>query len=493
MVTTADSVATVSAVMIEQGGGGVRQQLSELIDNIRQGTRLARFRPIDPSRLTLSVDQLVLLVLLDLLLEIGSDWFSNQPNPDFSSWGLSYSSFTLMFLLLGAFLATRLTRSPAMLLPMLVLFFAASPLLYLVDLFMAMTLSYVGSETAIYYSIGIGILMLWMLLIPLRAFWVLNGKRLGRAVAAAAILYAVVLPVVFFIGDDSGYWYAEDNAPDPYAAYEALDAESLLFSQQSRLDAQLARLFPQRDRVADIYFVSFASDAHQEVFRREVGYVQRLMAERFDTAGRSVSLINHLKGYPQQPFATGTNLAYTLKRIGEVINPEEDIVILYLTSHGSDKHELSVAFGDLPLNNLTPIGLRAMLDAAGIKWRVVLVSACYSGGYVEPLSDDYTLVATASAKDRQSFGCSNENDFTYFGEALFKGQLTQEHSLVTAIEQAQAAISLREQQEKLEPSKPQLRVGRFMERKLEGLARELDMVSCLAAAAARGEEPLEQC
>ena len=60
-----------------------------------------------------------------------------------------------------------------------------------------------------------------------------------------------------------------------------------------------------------------------------------------------------------------------------------------------------------------------MLDDAGIRNRVIVVSSCYSGTFVDALRDDDTLVMTASAKDRNSFGCSNEADFTYFGKAYF--------------------------------------------------------------------------
>ncbi|WP_084683783.1 C13 family peptidase [Psychromonas hadalis] len=50
-----------------------------------------------------------------------------------------------------------------------------------------------------------------------------------------------------------------------------------------------------------------------------------------------------------------------------------------------------------------------------IKWKVIVVSACYSGIYIETLADEYTLVMTASNAEQPSFGCSNSANFTYFG------------------------------------------------------------------------------
>ena len=56
-----------------------------------------------------------------------------------------------------------------------------------------------------------------------------------------------------------------------------------------------------------------------------------------------------------------------------------------LTSHGSEDHEFYINQPPLPLDPLTPQRLRVALDASGIRWRVIVVSACYSGGYIEAL------------------------------------------------------------------------------------------------------------
>ena len=97
---------------------------------------------------------------------------------------------------------------------------------------------------------------------------------------------------------------------------------------------------------------------------------------------------------------------------------DEDILFLFLTSHGRPRPVLDRVL-PAPLADLTPAELRKMLDDAGIRNRVIVVSSCYSGSFVEALRDDDSLVITASAKDRNSFGCSNEADFTYFGKAFF--------------------------------------------------------------------------
>ena len=61
-----------------------------------------------------------------------------------------------------------------------------------------------------------------------------------------------------------------------------------------------------------------------------------------------------------------------------------------------------------------------MLRESGIKWRVLVVSACYSGTFAEPLADDSSIVITAAADNRKSFGCDDKRQLTYFGEAFYR-------------------------------------------------------------------------
>jgi len=152
-------------------------------------------------------------------------------------------------------------------------------------------------------------------------------------------------------------------------------------------------------------------------------------------------------------------------------------LFVYLTSHGSEKHGLSAQFWPLSLNDIPAEKLKSYLDEAGIKWRVLLVSACYSGNFIDVLKDDYTLVMTASAADRQSFGCSNARDFTYFGEAVFRDALSRERAFIPAFQSAIAAINQREANEKLSPSSPQLSIGSRIGAKLAAIERGLSTAS----------------
>jgi hypothetical protein len=168
-----------------------------------------------------------------------------------------------------------------------------------------------------------------------------------------------------------------------------------------------------------------------------------------------------------------SNLRLTLSEIGDKIDRKQDVVMLYLTSHGTRDHKLAVEFPPLQLDALAPATLKEMLDTAGIKWRIIVVSACYSGGFIEPLKDDYTLIITASAADRTSFGCGSASEATYFGDALFQHALRFEDSFVKAFEQAKERVVQRERAEKRDPSNPQIFIGDDMAAKLPKLEAEL--------------------
>src|SRR5262245_47389101 len=71
---------------------------------------------------------------------------------------------------------------------------------------------------------------------------------------------------------------------------------------------------------------------------------------------------------------------------------------------------------------LTPRTLSAILDAAcGYRPTVVLVSACYSGVFVgNAMLKPNRINRTAAREYRTSFGCSAENEYTYWDGCLIE-------------------------------------------------------------------------
>ncbi len=158
------------------------------------------------------------------------------------------------------------------------------------------------------------------------------------------------------------------------------------------------------------------------------------------------------------------------------MNREEDVLFLFATSHG-DSNGLgltypprAVGLGDAELR---PAELRRMLDEAGIKWRVLVISGCKSGVFVAALRDDSTLVATAAASDRLSSGCMDGAPFTSFGRAVFGEALPVDDSFLAGLEHAGRIIEEREKTGKLTASMPQLNVGKDIGLKLRTLEARL--------------------
>jgi hypothetical protein len=248
----------------------------------------------------------------------------------------------------------------------------------------------------------------------------------------------------------------------PYDDRGLAESGKLMGRQPAMLARAADALQPQRKNHVDLFALGFAGDGTQRVFRNEVEYFARLMATRFDAQGHTMSLVNvpTPDGSAPFPLATLSNLETALKQIGARMDPEEDILVLFLTSHGSREHELLVNQPPMPpVQGIRPRALRKALDQAGIRWRVLIVSACYSGGFVPALRDPHTLVITAARSDRSSFGCGSESRITWFGDAYLARALNETTDFQLAFTRAQALIRDWERKEKDTPSIPQLSAG----------------------------------
>jgi hypothetical protein len=214
------------------------------------------------------------------------------------------------------------------------------------------------------------------------------------------------------------------------------------------------------------------------------------MHERFGATGRTASLLNNPKTVMDAPIASATSLRRVLKRVGEVMDRDDDILFLFLTSHGAKDHKFSLEFWPLQFNDLTPQVLRGALDDAGIQWRVIVVSACYAGGFINALKGERTIVIAAAGPDRKSFGCSHEAQWTHFGEAFFDQALRAEPRVTQAFALAREAVTAREKKEKREsPSDPRMAAGAAMERQWDAYLAQLSGTGAGAHTAAKAPAP----
>ncbi|WAC46600.1 peptidase C13 [Pseudomonas sp. SL4(2022)] len=226
-----------------------------------------------------------------------------------------------------------------------------------------------------------------------------------------------------------------------------------LLEQGRLLDAAIANL-PASTPAIELYALTLAGDGKQSVFMREADYVGNLLQERFAAHGL-ITLVNHRDHLADRPLATSASLGRSVQALAER-SGKEDLIFIYLTSHGSAQHELNLDQPRLQLNDLPASELDALLEPLKDRHKVLVISACYSGGFIPKLQDDKTLVITAARADRVSFGCSEENDFTYFGRALFAEALQQTDDLQRAFKLAQASVAEREKADGFEASEPQI-------------------------------------
>lgn len=216
--------------------------------------------------------------------------------------------------------------------------------------------------------------------------------------------------------------------------------ETALYNQRQLLDAALAALKPREAGRTNLYLLTVAGDGKQEVFHRETGFVREQFDRDFGTAGRSLALINSRNTVATAPLATLTSLRESLQRIGTLMDKDNDILFLYLTSHGSRTHEFSLDMERMDFADIKAAELAQLLKDSGIRHKVVVISACFAGGFIPLLKDEHTLVIAAARQDRTSFGCSDENDFTYFGRAFFKEALPKSRSFPEAFRRAEKLI-----------------------------------------------------
>lgn len=237
--------------------------------------------------------------------------------------------------------------------------------------------------------------------------------------------------------------------------------ESVGARDRRLIAGDIAALAPQRPGQVDLYVVGFAGDSTENVFRNEVAYLDELMSRRFGAQDRVVTLVNHLDSLTTapRPLATLQNLRIALAGVGEVMDRDEDVLLLYLTLHGTEDHELAVQLPPVLEQWISPRELRKALDDAGIRNRVVAISACYSGGFIPALREPRTLVVTAARADRASFGCGSESDATYFGRAWLVDGLNRSNSFAGAYDIARGEISRWEREDGETPSLPQIEVG----------------------------------
>lgn len=315
--------------------------------------------------------------------------------------------------------------------------------------------------------------LLWALAAQLTLLWRAGTRRI-RPMSAATLSLLLVTALFYRVGSVD-FWYPEQTGERAEYPRFALTQE-VMESQQAVLRQRLDGIHAGRPGTVDVYSISFAPYADEDVFRRESALVSEVMVERFDAAGRTLQLVNNARTVGQWPWATPINLQRAIQRVAAAMDREEDVLFLHLTSHGAQDGELAANFWPISLDSVRPTDLKAWLDEAGIQYRVISISACFSGSWIPALADDNTLVVTAADAEHTSYGCGTRSDLTFFGRAMYDEQL-RHNTLSFEAAHAAARKIIRQREEEAGKddgySNPQIHVGEGIRGQLAKLEARL--------------------
>jgi hypothetical protein len=403
---------------------------------------------------------IVALSLSCLSAWLAVDWWQRQPDPEFSVDGIPLLAWYALAVVALAGLLRLGSRPRPAFAAMLILALGAVP----VPLLLVGVVAFYLEQPWFWWA---GVAAIYVCSFFMRGLHACSGG-LQRSTALLGALFVAA----FMWSSDAAdaipdVWNPRDGTESGLLSEDLqAERESALFEQADRIDAALEGVHRDDGAAAQAFFMGFAGVGDQRVFAQEIGLASRVLGERFKIGDRHLSLINDQRDLRSAPLASVTGLNYALQGLAERMDPDEDVLFLSISSHGSEEPSIAVSNSGMPLTSLTAEDLAEALRESGIRWRVILISACYAGGFIDALRDPKTIVIAAAAKDRTSFGCSNDRDLTYFGEAFYRDALPEAKSLREAFKAAKTAIAARENREHQIASDPQAFFGTELEAKL---------------------------
>lgn len=410
-----------------------------LARNLAAGLRVALFLPVRRLAFRIDLPQLLALFVVSALVDVAADAMRYGDGAAFSWLGLGNEIYSGGILILSSALIALLNRDRALALAIPVIALATFPVLQLAN---GLSWQELGVPDA-WTGVVDDVVLAWILVVLVRIVHVALEYRRGmRAVRAFA--GGVVLAVPIFLSPaimTLEPWFAPParDAADP--RYPSPASEPVLSEQRRILDEALDAIEDGRPGVTDLYFAGFAGDANEPAYRADVEAAVRAMDEGGGTAGRSIALLNDPRTLLTDPIASLTHLRDTLDEFAAAMDPDEDIAMVYLAAPSRRNGELDVRMPPLELVPISAAGVRSAFDDAGIRYRVVVVSACNAGAFADELADDDTAVIVASDAASSSAGCGVDAGATVFGRAFFEDGMGKGATLAQAFEVARDRVA----------------------------------------------------
>ncbi len=131
--------------------------------------------------------------------------------------------------------------------------------------------------------------------------------------------------------------------------------------------------------------------------------------------------------------------------------------LIYYTSHGIPG---GLTLFTEPSELISPLQLNALINGAcPDRPAIVVLSACFSGSFIQALSGNQRMILTAARRDRSSFGCGESDTYPYF-DACFLDRAPAAHDFVDLAAKVQACVAAKEIETGAKPpSEPQVWIG----------------------------------
>lgn len=196
--------------------------------------------------------------------------------------------------------------------------------------------------------------------------------------------------------------------------------------------------------------------------------------QAFDNARRDL-----VKGFLDAGFPRATMVDYSLRTdVASPTTPQAALdgfagmaaradrgCLLYITSHGAPDYMVFGETGEMTSDVL----LNTVRRACGVRPTVVVISACYSGQFINALQAPNRMILTAARRDRVSFGCGADENYPWFDGCILETLPTVSDFLALAAG-AKACVTRKEAEAGVQlPSEPQLFVGSEMQMRLPTL------------------------
>jgi hypothetical protein len=417
-----------------------------------------RFRA-DPS-------QLVLVVLVSAGIDVVADWYRYGPQATFSLAAVGSEMAAAATLILSAALLAWWCRQRDLVLEIPIIVLASFVPVQVANAAINVLPRNVtlpeGASEALHNAV-----LVWLFVVLVRCAWVAIPVEPARAWRSFVGGVLLALPLVIPAGIlPSDPWWVADESDADSAMNPA--SEPVLALQRQLQDDALAALEDHVQGSTDLYFIGFAPDGAGATWSERIAAARNVLEGHWGAEGHTLGYVNDVTTLGEAPMASVSNLREALAEIAAAADPDEDVLMLYLAGRNNADGTMTVSLPPLDLVQLSGAGLRSLLDEAGFAWRVVVISTCVPGPFIEALTDDRTMLIANAAPDTDVAECARRGEPVAFGDAFFNQALPRTTSLAAAFESARRALAHGEGVGAAHPV-PLMHLGAEVARKLESV------------------------